>query len=1141
MKLSDFKTASPDSAELRRLVAGFNDNRSAYPREATVHRLFADRALAGPDAVAVMHGEREYSYREIDQASNRFARFLIGQGLRREELVAVMLDSPFELVTSLLGILKAGGAYVPIDFNAPFERIRYVLGDTGARILVSERRYIRMLNRLQWECPGLEVLFCADSDDIHGEPEGTGEMMREVVWDHVGQTAFDDISGGGWTSSYTGKWLGRDVMDEYGDNIRAKLHPYLRETTRVLEIACGSGISLLRLAPLVGTYYATDLSRAVLAWTEREVARAGLQNVRLRHLAAHDTDRIEQDGFDVVILNSVIQCFTGYNYLRDVIRKAIARMADRGVMFLGNLWDLERKQQFVESLIAFRDAHTGQGYRTKVERSEELFVSQGFLEDLRHDLPQIVAIECSGMLGTARSELSEFGYDAVLHIDKRASGAAASPPRRKFQFDLRAVRACSDLAVDETSAARGLAYVIYTSGTSGRPKGVMVEHRAIVRLVVNTNYVQLGPADRILQTGSLAFDASTFEIWGALLNGGSFCRPPERAILDPAELGRLIARHGITTMFLTTGLFNQHVDSDIAVFAGLRCLLTGGERVSTAHVNRVRKRHPNLTINHVYGPTENTTFTTCQRVERSYAGDVPIGRPIANTEVLILDGSDQDVPVGMPGEICAAGDGLARGYLNDPALTERKFVRHPWQPDRRIYRTGDLGLWRADGAIEYLGRIDDQIKIRGYRIEPAEIEAQILADPRIGLALVLGRQFDGVGQELVAYVTIRDGQPDSVVNAVRDRLKQTVPDYMVPSHVIALDQMPLNASGKVDRLALPDPVAVERPRRAPYEPPANATERALIAIWEEVLGQSRIGATDNFFDWGGHSLKVTKVVSRIEQTLGAGVPLTVFFARPTVREIANHMLDGARFGISGIDDVLVPLGAAAHGPALFAFPPGTGDALGYLQLAGQLPCRCFGFNFIEAPSRLQDYADLVVRTDPEGPYLLLGYSAGGNLACAVAHELERRGRRVAGLIMIDSTRKLQQTPLPDGEIERITRDFLEDASLRGYFSSPVLREKARRLIRKSMQHAADSVDHHIVDCDIHVLTSEHPTTEYRDPTGTLLVSLQAWAQLTRGQLRIHPGVGDHNHMLATPHLDRNAALLREIIDQIAGSVGIMMP
>jgi amino acid adenylation domain-containing protein len=1135
MKLGEFRKAEDRGLEVRRLIGRFNDNRTSYPRDATVHALFAAQALQRPDAVAVIFGEREYTYRQVDQASNRVARFLIEHGVRREDPIAIGLDSPFELMTAILGILKAGAAYLPVDLAAPFERIKYMLNDTGARILVSEKRRIRTLNRLHWECPRLDILFCADSHDVARESEGLGGMMREDVWDHVGRTAFDDISGGGWTSSYTGEWLSREVMDEYGDNICAKLAPYLNETTRILEIACGSSISLLRLAPRAGFYCATDLSRPILDWTERQVAMAGLQNVRLHHLPAHETCRLVEAGFDIVILNSVIQCFSGHNYLREVLRQAIAKMTDRGVIFLGNLWDLDRKEAFIQSLIEFRDANAGRGYRTKIDRSEELFVSRDFLADLRHEFREIQAVECSLMLGSARSELSDYGYDAILDIDKHATEASPPRPRKKIQADLRVLERHCDLPVAETSGPEGLAYIIYTSGTSGRPKGVMVEHRAIARLVLQTNYVQLGPADRILPTGPLSFDASTFEIWGALLNGGGICWPMQRAILDAAELGRLIARHRITTMWLTASLFNHFVDSDINLFSGLKQLLIGGEKLSPFHVNKVRERYPQLVLINGYGPTENTTFTACHRIERSHDGDIPIGRPVANTQVLILDAAGELAPVGVPGEICAAGDGLARGYLNDPELTRRKFLPHPWEGGERIYRTGDLGLWRADGTIEYLGRLDDQVKIRGYRIEPAEIEHHLLRHPHVKEALVLSKELGGAGKDLVAYITPKQAQSSELATELRDWLGRSLPEYMVPAHVVCLERLPLTANGKVDRAALPDPAPEQSTKRAEREPPANQTEREVMAVWEEVLGHSQIGVTDNFFDHGGHSLRIAKAVSLIKRRLGVAIPLAVFFTFPTIRKLADYVLDHAKFGSAMIDQALVPLHGDGSGPNVFAFPPGTGDALGFVQLASLLPCRFFGFNFIESESRLQDYADSIGKIDPDGPLILFGYSSGGNLAYHVTRVLEERGRRVVGIIMIDSARKLAPVPVSETEIAAITNNFLGDESIKPYLASPVLREKAERLIRSSLRYVERAVDHHVINADIVVLTAENSIAEYRDGNGTLLVSQSGWAEVTRGRLRVREGVGHHNYMLVPPYLGRNAELIGEIVAEMARS------
>ncbi len=1136
MKLSDFELIDDElEREPRReQVRGFNANRTSYPRDKTVHSLFCEQAAKRPRAAAVLDDDRCYRYAELDQVSNRFGRFLVHRGLRPEEPVVVVVERAFEMAAAVLGIMKAGGAYVPIDYDAPFERKRQLVNDVAARTVVCERSFIREIQKLQWACPDLKELFCIDSQNVYAESEGAGEMMKEQIWDHVGRTMFDDISGGGWTSSYTGEWLSREVMDEYGDNIVAKLEPYINQQSRILEIACASGISMFRLAPRVAFYYGTDLSGEILERTEREMQRRNLTNIRLRHLPAHEIHLLNESEFDVVVLNSVIQCFSGYNYLRDTLRKSIDLMKDQGILFLGNLWDQDKYDDFVQSLVDFRDENAGRGYRTKVDRFEELFVSRSFLDDLRHDFPEIVDIECSCMLGSAESELSEYGYDAVIHVDKRRSGRPVDAPRNKFQFDLRAISGFSDSPMEERSGPEGLAYIIFTSGTSGQPKGVMVEHRSIARLVLQANYLQLTADDRCLQTGSLAFDASTFEIWGPLLNGGAFCRPPARAILDSTEVSRRIAQHGITTMWLTASLFNQHVDNDIGMFAGLKHLLVGGEKLSFTHVNRVREKYPDLVMINGYGPTENTTFTTCHRIKKTYSGDIPIGRPISNTEVLILTDDDQLAPIGIAGEICAGGDGLARGYVNDPQLTAKKFVPHPFQPGQRIYRTGDLGLWRADGTVECLGRIDEQVKIRGYRIEPSEIASHLLKRVEVREALVLAKDFGGNSKALIAYVA---GPDDLDANDLREHLKRMLPDYMIPPYFVRMSKLPLNANGKVDRTALPDPLEAQQAAGKTYVPPATETEKQLVKIWEQVLGHTGVGITDDFFDSGGHSLKVAKLISLIEKETGVVLPLTEVFKYPTVRELAARMLDSATFGLDIVDNAMVCLNGAETGPNLFAFPPGVGDAAGFIQLARQLtPFRFFGFNFIEAESRIKDYADLVESVDPDGPYLFFGYSSGGNLAYHVAREIETRGRRVSDILMLDSARKLEKYPYTQDEVKGIADDFLNHESNRPYLTSELLKEKAYRMIARSYDYVYNSVDYHTVGANIHVLLCADPTDQYFDDSGKLLVSTSAWAEVTRGQFKTYPGFGDHKHMLAPNHLEKNVGPIREILDRAVANL-----
>ncbi len=1134
MKLGDFNLLDDDGDQrddLRSLLDGFNANTTAYPRDSTIPAEFFRQADSTPEAIAIVGSEGSRTYAEVAAQAHRIARLLLHHGLEPEGFVGVMLDSAFDITTALLGILTAGGAYLPLDADMPTARSGHMLRETRACALIGSRRHIRRLNRLQWECPALAMLCCPDSYDIHAESEGIGEFMREEIWDLVGDQTFDDISGGGWRSSFTGELLSREVMDEYGENIRRKLTPLLRPTDRVLEVGCASGISMFRLAPHVAAYHGTDLSARILAWTQQEITRREVTNITLQHLPAHALRDVPKANYDVVIINSVLQCFSGLNYLRDVLRQAIDLMPTNGTLFLGNVWDQDTKSTFENELTAYQRDHAAEGVRTKVDRSEDLFVSRTFWHDLQADWPEIAAIEFSNMLGEAESELSRFGYDAILRIDKSSAAEPHPAAKAKQQTDARAIDALSPTVLPERAKPTSLAYAIYTSGTTGQPKGVLVEHRAVLRLVKETNFLTLSSTDRILMTGALAFDASTFEIWGALLNGGALCRPPEKAVLDPAALKQLITTHAITTLWLTSSLCNQLVDDDLSLFAGLRTLLVGGEKLSAPHINRIRSAHPHLTVINGYGPTENTTFTCCHRIERDYPDNIPLGRPIANTSVYILDTRDQLVPVGVAGEICTGGDGLARGYLGDAGLTAAKFVPHPFSDDdsARLYRTGDLGRWTADGTVEYLGRKDHQVKIRGFRIEPGEIEAQLRQLDDVHDTVVVAREMADKSLALVAYVV-----GSATIEALRSHLAHALPAYMVPAHFTLLETLPLSPNGKVDRSALPAPIGANNGRSTERTPPSTPTEKVVLKLWQEVLELPELGVTDNFFAVGGHSLKVTKLAARLRETFAVALPLTALFKATTVRAQAELLLDQARFGTEGIDDPMVLLNPGREDrPAVFLFPPGTGDALGYVQLAQELPDHAvYGFNFIVATSRVRDYADLITATQPRGLIALGGYSAGGNLAYHVTAELERRGRQVAVIVMFDSAQVVSPITFPAGECERVTAAFLDHESIRPYVSTPLLRDKAARVIAAYYDLMSHSLDQHPVAAEIHAIVCAD-SKDHVDENGVTLTRTHGWRDITRSRYHVHSAHGGHNDMLYPPFLTANAHTLRDILLKIA--------
>ncbi|WP_193173806.1 non-ribosomal peptide synthetase [Nisaea nitritireducens] len=694
-------------------------------------------------------------------------------------------------------------------------------------------------------------------------------------------------------------------------------------------------------------------------------------------------------------------------------------------------------------------------------------------------------------------------------------------------------------ATTRDGAGGRLAYVMYTSGSTGRPKAVAVPQRGIIRLVHSADYANFDVGQVFLQYAPISFDAATFEIWGPLLNGARLAlAPPGKQSL--ADLGGVIAREGITTLWLTGGLFNVMIDEYPQSLKPLRQLLVGGEALSVPHVLKALKALPDCRLINGYGPTENTTFSCCFQISPGdYRGTIPIGSPIANSTAYILDGEMRHLPPGVAGELYVGGDGLALGYWNDPALTAERFVANPFAPVKshgeRLYRTGDLACWRSDGSIDFLGRLDDQLKIRGFRIEPGEVETAILQFPEVTGAIAQAWNTGKAAAKedrrmLIAHYVAEDGADEIDEHALRTHLRATLPDFMVPTHLIRVDKLPLNPNGKIDRGALPPPNLRPATDDAPFEPPSGETEGALATLWEELLGLAPVGAHDDFFELGGHSLMAAKMVSVMEKQFGVTLPLTSIFTHPTVRQLAGAVLDAARFGNASIDQPCVRLSPEPGGRPVFALPPGTTDALSYGRLGGDLPgFALHAFNFIEAETRIADYADLIAQRDPQGPHLLFGYSGGGNLAFHVACELERRGRPVSAIVMLDTSRFLNCFDFPEAEADRLTRSVLEADGVADIVSSSMLRDKIQRRVRRYYAFLSSITEEAPIDADIHLISSPTGEDEHRDEAGNLIASKPAWAEVTRGAFHRHDGHGDHGDMLLEPHYSANAALLEKIL------------
>lgn len=448
-----------------------------------------------------------------------------------------------------------------------------------------------------------------------------------------------------------------------------------------------------------------------------------------------------------------------------------------------------------------------------------------------------------------------------------------------------------DTALPPATTPDGLAYVSYTSGSTGEPKGVCVPHRAVARLVQQPDWAQFTSDDVFLQLAPVAFDASTLEIWAPLTHGARLAiQPPGRITSD--TLAETLNAEKVSVLWLTAGFFHQMVDARLDAFAGLRHVLSGGDVLSRDHVSRLLRAHPHLNFTNGYGPTENTTFTTCWTVHGPIHGEgpVPIGRPINGTGVAILDANGQPVPVGVAGELHAFGDGLAHGYLRRPEATAERFIHFAGPEGRltRMYRTGDLACWRPDGTIDFLGRVDQQVKIQGYRVEPGAVEAALTGHSSVRDAVVVARSDGAGGQRLLAYIV-----PDSPVESdpqlarrLRERLREQLPVYMVPQSIVVLPKLPLGPTGKIDKAALPDPSHAPRTSAIPYRAPETPMEEEITNLWSNLLGVAPIGADDDFFELGGHSLLAARALHMLRRA--HGVKLTYFdlLDNPTVAGLA---------------------------------------------------------------------------------------------------------------------------------------------------------------------------------------------------------------------------------------------------------------
>jgi len=725
-----------------------------------------------------------------------------------------------------------------------------------------------------------------------------------------------------------------------------------------------------------------------------------------------------------------------------------------------------------------------------------------------------------------------------------------------------------------------LAYIIYTSGSTGQPKGVLVSHGSIAEHCRDAvNYYELEPADRVLQFASISFDLSLEQILPTIIVGARLV-VAGKEVWRPGEFHNKAAEFGLTVADLPTGYWHELVQEWAAepkpVANGrYRLFLVGGDTMSPGALT-LWQQTPlrSIRLINAYGPTEATITATAYETGRPNGDSarlhrVPIGRPLANRKIYILDKHCNPVPIGVPGELHIGGMSLARGYLNRPDLTADKFIPDPFSnlAGARMYKTGDLARHLPDGSIEYIGRTDHQVKVRGFRIELGEIEAALAQHPFVRQAVVSTQQNLRGEKRLVAYM-VGDHEHAATASVLRSFLKDRIPEYMVPSVFMLLDSIPMMPNGKVDRAALPKPDQTRPEMGKTFVAPRDELERRLAGLWEEVLNIRPIGVTDNFFDLGGHSLLAVRLFALIDKRLGKRLPLAALFRGATIEGLAEIVRQNS---LSETPSSLVPIQPGGNKRPLFLVHPAGGHVFPFVVLAQQLgpdqPCyglQARGVEHGQEPhTRIEDmaayYIEAIQSVQSEGPYLLGGWSMGGEIAFEMAQQLHARGQSVALLALLDARIPSSAKNVADEDFEAIlmadvvryfglSADFseslaliprdkllarvLEQGKVAGLIPTDIEASQAHRLIElcKSDFRASRNYVLHRYPGRVTLFKA------CEDPSGTCLDPTLGWSDWADGGVDVQLVPGNHATMVYKPNVETLAMKLAACIDLVQGNL-----
>ncbi len=862
------------------------------PVDGTVLELIEKHVRKTPDDIAVTYEDTQMTYKELWEFSNKIANFLQENHDVKQYKVGVFMHRSCYTLAALIGAWKAGAVYIPLDPEFPTERLKYILDNSEASLLFTDKENIKEANKLQWSCDTLRSIAVIDSYEVHGLAEAENKTMNVELWEYFGNKADDDITGGGWFNSYNGEAFTRQEMDEYRDNAVNKLLPYLNKDKKVLEIGCASGITMFPLVNKVKSYVGIDLSQVILDKNQVICEKEGITNLKMYRLFAHEIDQLKEKEFDVIIINSVVQNFNGHNYLREVLDKSLDKLTNNGVLFLGDLIDQNKKQDFIEDLKEYKRAHPHAN--TKLEWDEELFVSKSFLDNYIYTQDIKIKIDYSDKEGTIENELKKNRFDAILEIDKEQSNSENDLETIKYQFDLSHIESQDGAHHPNLATPEDISYIIYTSGSTGKPKGAIVQHIGMLNhLDAKQNDFKLNKKSKIIQNASQCFDISIWQYVNPLLVGGRTYVYSNEVVLNPDLLLTKLKEDQITIFEVVPSYMQVLLDCEERrtdrPMDSIIYYLVNGETLKPSLARKWFDYYPEIPLINCYGPTEAsddvTHYFICEKPDPDLR--VPIGNtPIQNFRFHFLDNDLNRVPIGAKGEICISGFGVGKGYVNDPEKTKKAFMQDPFFPDRKMYKTGDIGRVLEDGTIDFFGRKDTQVKIRGYRIELEEIEIVITKNKGVINAAVLVGKDSNELNYLCAFVMRSDEELSA--DDIKEQIKLELPEYMIPGVIRFLEEFPLNHNGKTDRNVLKQMMTEQvNTKTEDFVAPVGELEETIAKVWEKVIGVKSVGRNDNFLELGGHSVSAIQAVSKLKNEYDINLPLKELFEHPTVKKLAE--------------------------------------------------------------------------------------------------------------------------------------------------------------------------------------------------------------------------------------------------------------